>query len=54
MDHDLIIKGGTVIDGTGAEGFRADVAIDGERIARIGDLNGVAAARTIDATDKIV
>jgi len=54
VGHDLIIKGGTVIDGTGAEGFKADVAIDGERIARIGDLSGVEAARTIDATDKIV
>jgi len=54
MPHDLIISGGSVIDGTGAEAVRADVAIDGERISRVGDLTGVAAARTIDATGKIV
>ncbi|MEQ9004087.1 MAG: amidohydrolase family protein, partial [Pseudomonadales bacterium] len=54
MHHDLIITGGTVIDGTGSEGVRADVAVDGGRITRIGDLSGVAAARTIDATGKLV
>ncbi len=54
MAHDLIISGGSVIDGTGADAVRADVAIDGERITRIGDLTGVEAARTIDATGKIV
>ncbi|MEQ8860961.1 MAG: amidohydrolase family protein [Pseudomonadales bacterium] len=54
MEHDLIIAGGTVIDGTGAEGVRADVAVDGGRISRIGDLAGATAARTIDATDKLV
>ena len=54
MSHDLIISGGSVLDGTGAEAVRADVAIDGNRITRIGDLSGVAAARTIDASGKIV
>lgn len=54
MSHDLIITGGTVIDGTGAPGARADIAVDAGRISRIGDLAGVAAARTIDATGKIV
>ncbi|MEQ8692928.1 MAG: amidohydrolase family protein [Pseudomonadales bacterium] len=54
MSHDLIISGGTVVDGTGAEPLRADVAIDGDKITRIGDLSGVSAARTIDATGKIV
>jgi len=54
MSHDLIISGGTVIDGTGAPGVRADVAIDAGRISRIGDLSGVAAARTIDASGKLV
>jgi len=54
MNHDLIISGGTVIDGTGADGVRADVAVDGGRITRVGDLSGERAARTVDATGKIV
>jgi N-acyl-D-amino-acid deacylase len=54
MAHDLIITGGTLIDGSGAPGVQADLAIDGDRISRIGDLSGVAAARTIDARGKVV
>ena len=54
MSHDLIIRGGTVIDGTGAAGFQADVAIDGDRITRVGDLTDVESARNIDATGKLV
>jgi N-acyl-D-amino-acid deacylase len=54
MSHDLIVSGGSVIDGTGAEPRRADVAIDGDRITRLGDLSGVDAAQVIDATGKVV
>jgi len=36
MAHDLVIRNGTVIDGTGRPGYDADVAIDGEKIAAIG------------------
>ena len=54
MSHDLIIANGAVIDGTGADAIKADVALDGDRITRVGDLSGVAAARTIDATGKLV
>jgi len=54
MVHELIISGGTVIDGTGTDGTRADVAVDRGRITRVGDLSGERAARTIDATGKIV
>src|ERR1043166_458320 len=36
MAHDLLIKNGTVIDGTGSPGFQADVAVDGEKISAIG------------------
>jgi N-acyl-D-amino-acid deacylase len=54
MSHDLIISGGTVIDGTGAPAVRADVAVDAGRISRIGDLTGAAAAKTIDASGKLV
>lgn len=54
MSHELIISGGTVVDGTGADPVRADVAVDGDRITRVGDLTGISAANTIDATGKIV
>ena len=54
MAHDLIIKGGSVVDGTGSEAFQADIAIDGDSITRIGNLTDASAARTIDASGKIV
>ncbi len=47
---DVIIRGGTVYDGTGAAGRRADVGIKGDRIARIGDLSSERAKTTTDAT----
>ena len=43
MEYDLIIAGGSVIDGSGADANRADIAISGGRIERIGDLSGEAA-----------
>ena len=54
MAHDLVIKGGSLIDGIGADARHADIAIDGGRISRIGDLTGVEAATEIDASGKIV
>ena len=51
--HDLLVRGGTVVDGTGAPGIRADLAISGDRIAAIGTDLG-AARDTIDATGLIV
>jgi N-acyl-D-amino-acid deacylase len=53
MAYDLLIKNGTVVDGTGAPRFRADVAVAGDRIAEIGKIND-GAARVIDASDLIV
>jgi N-acyl-D-amino-acid deacylase len=47
---DLIIRGGTVLDGTGSEPFRADVGVIGKHIARIGNLAGADAATEIIAT----
>ena len=46
--HDLLIKGATVVDGTGAEPFVADVAVSGGVITAVGKMDGPA-QRTIDA-----
>ena len=54
MAHDFILRGGTIVDGTGAAARRADVAIDQERITAIGDLSDATATTEIDATDKYV
>lgn len=51
---DVLIRGGTVLDGTGAEGIRADVGIIGERIAALGDLTDAQAGTVIHATGKTV
>ena len=55
---DLLILGGTLIDGTGAPGIRADVGVIGDRIAAVGDLAPAAEAigtdAVIDATDRVV
>lgn len=53
MPYDLIIRNGTVIDGTGAPRRRADVAIADGKIAEIGPVSA-SARRTIDASDLIV
>src|SRR5438876_6671137 len=46
---DVLIKGGTVYDGSGAEGRAADVAIRGDRTVGVGDLPRASAKNTIDA-----
>lgn len=51
---DLLIKGGTVIDGSKRPRFDADVGILDGRIVAIGDLNNHPARNTLDATGKIV
>ena len=50
MAHDMIIRGGTVIDGTGSAGRAADVAVDGDRITAVGDLSAETARAEVDAT----
>ncbi len=51
--HDLIIKDGTLVDGTGAEARRADVAVDAGRITEVGQIEG-GATRIIDADGLLV
>ena len=53
MSADLVLAGGTVVDGSGAPALHADVAIAGGKIVEIGRVRG-GAARTIDATGLVV
>jgi N-acyl-D-amino-acid deacylase len=52
MDGDMVIRGGTVVDGTGAPGRRADVAVTDGRIVDIGD--GLRGRRELDASGQVV
>lgn len=52
--YDLIVRGGTVIDGTGSPPFDADIAIAGDRIEAIGNLKGASALRVISADGLVV
>ncbi|MEE8516974.1 MAG: amidohydrolase family protein [Alphaproteobacteria bacterium] len=54
MAYDLIIRGGTVVDGSGLPGYRADVGIYDGIITAIGDLAGEQATEVIDAEGKVV
>src|SRR5688500_15388925 len=47
---DVVIKGGTVYDGSGGAPVRADVGIRGDQIAAVGDLSPAGAAHVIDAS----
>jgi N-acyl-D-aspartate/D-glutamate deacylase len=51
--HDIVIKGGTVVDGTGAPARTADVAIDDGRVSEVGRVDG-AARRVVDADGLLV
>ena len=53
MAHDLVIKNGTVIDGSGSPGFEADVAINGEKVTAIGKNLG-SGKKEIDAKGHVV
>ena len=46
---DVVIAGGTVVDGSGSAGYRADVGIAGEKIEALGDLAATQARRVIEA-----
>ena len=53
MPHDLLIRNGTIVDGTGAPGYQADIAVTQGRIAEIGRLNA-SAGRVINADGLVV
>ena len=50
---DLVISGGTILDGSGGEPFKADVGVSGDRIGAVGDLSAAEATR-IDASGHMV
>ena len=51
--HDLVIRGGTIVDGTGAPGFTGDLAITGDRITQVGGKAGPA-KRDVPAEGRLV
>ena len=53
MDFDLVVRGGTLLDGTGRDGVRGDLGIRAGRIAALGEARG-AAGRTLDADGLVV
>ena len=53
MAHDLVIRGGTIVDGTGVPGATGDVAIDGDRLTQVGG-RADAGEREIDADGLVV
>jgi N-acyl-D-amino-acid deacylase len=53
-DYDILIKGGTVYDGSGSAPFVGDVAIKGDKIAYVGPSAPGTAAQVVDATGEAV
>lgn len=51
---DWILRGGSVVDGSGGEPVRADVGLAGDRIAAVGDLSSAKAANELDASGRLV
>lgn len=54
LQYDLIIRNGSIVDGSGKPAFNADIAIKDDRIARIGNLRGARTKRVIDARGQVV
>ncbi len=54
MTHDLVVRNGTIVDGTGVPAAPGDVAIDGGRVTEVGKLESTAATRVIDAEGRLV
>jgi N-acyl-D-amino-acid deacylase len=52
MDADIVVRGGTLVDGTGGPAQRADVAVSGGRITAVGE--GLEGGRELDASGQVV
>ena len=53
-EFDLLVRGGAVVDGTGAEPVRADVGVVGDTVREVGDLSGADGVRTVEAAGRLV
>jgi dihydroorotase/N-acyl-D-amino-acid deacylase len=53
-EYDIVFANARVVDGTGAPWFRADVGVEGDRIASVGDLSTARASRRIDVHDHVI
>ncbi|HXY94532.1 MAG TPA: amidohydrolase family protein [Acidimicrobiia bacterium] len=54
MTHDLVIRGGTILDGRGGDGSVGDVAVDDGRITAVGNVNGERGREVVDAEGCVV
>jgi N-acyl-D-amino-acid deacylase len=54
VDLDLLVRGGSIVDGTGAPAFPADLGVRGDRIVALGAIPDADAGRVIDATGRVV
>ena len=53
-DFDIVIRNGTIVDGSGDEAYKKDIGIINDQIIKIGDLSNHSSRITIDATNLIV
>ncbi|QSE72362.1 amidohydrolase family protein [Rhodococcus sp. PSBB049] len=51
---DVLIRGGQIVDGTGRKAYRADVGLQGDRIALVGNADGFDAGQVVDAQGMLV
>src|SRR5687768_2902333 len=54
MKVDVLLKGGTIVDGSGSEPYTGDVAVAGDRIVAVGKVGAADIGRTIDCTGLVV
>lgn len=54
MHYDLIVRNGTIVDGSGGERFKGDIAVKDRKIQEIGNVAGATADKEIDASGKVV
>lgn len=53
-EYDLIIEGGSVVDGTGSPAFVADIGVNADTIAAVGDLSAATAVERVDASGMVL